>query len=96
MISAANAFLQAVAITSAAKTNESMKADAFSDSVRVHSPVVWVEVDCQAPGPLRGAYGGTPGVPTQMHVQSVIRTPNGNDYGKELTRRHCLTSPHHR
>ncbi|MGW7425579.1 response regulator [Streptomyces sp. NPDC054813] len=64
--------------------------------VRVHSPVVWVEVGCQAPGPLRGAYGGTQGVPTQMHVHSVIRTPNGNDYGKELIRRHCLTSPHHR
>ncbi|MFF5187532.1 DUF3500 domain-containing protein [Streptomyces sp. NPDC000345] len=27
--------------------------DAFY--VRVHSPVVWVEVDCQAPGPLAGA-----------------------------------------
>ena len=68
--------------------------DAFY--VRVHSPVVWVEVDCQAPGPLRGAYGGTEGVPTQMHVHSVIRTPNGNDYGKELLRQHYLTSPHHR
>ncbi|MFK0107106.1 DUF3500 domain-containing protein [Streptomyces sp. NPDC091217] len=68
--------------------------DAFY--VRVHSPVVWVEVDCQAPGPLRGAYGGTEGVPTQMHVHSIIRTPNGNDYGKELIRRHYLTSPHHR
>ena len=54
--------------------------DAFN--VRVHSPVVWVEVDCQAPGPLRGAYGGgTEGVPTQMHVHSIIRTPNGNDHG---------------
>ncbi|MEU9455552.1 DUF3500 domain-containing protein [Streptomyces sp. NPDC048277] len=68
--------------------------DAFY--VRVHSPVVWVEVDCQAPGPLRGAYGGTEGVPTQMHVHSIIRTPNGNDYGKELIRQHYLTSPHHR
>ncbi|MFG2941269.1 DUF3500 domain-containing protein [Streptomyces sp. NPDC048282] len=68
--------------------------DAFY--VRVHSPVVWVEVDCQAPGPLRGAYGGTQGVPTQMHVHSIIRTPNGNDYGKELLRQHYLTSPHHR
>ncbi|MFD4599592.1 DUF3500 domain-containing protein [Streptomyces sp. NPDC058464] len=68
--------------------------DAFY--VRVHSPVVWVEVDCQAPGPLRGAYGGTDGVPTQMHVHSIIRTPNGNDYGRELLRQHYLTSPHHR
>ncbi|WAP54891.1 DUF3500 domain-containing protein [Streptomyces sp. S465] len=70
-------------------------ADAFY--VRVHSPVVWVEVDCQSPGPLAGAYGASQGgAPTQKHVHSVIRTPNGNDYGKELIRQHYLTSPHHR
>ncbi|MFK0159424.1 DUF3500 domain-containing protein [Streptomyces sp. NPDC090499] len=69
--------------------------DAFY--VRVQSPVVWVEVDCQAPGPLAGAYGAKQGdAPTQKHVHSVIRTPNGNDYGKELLRQHYLTSPHHR
>ncbi|QUW85372.1 hypothetical protein HEP84_56745 [Streptomyces sp. RLB1-33] len=33
---------------------------------------------------------------TRKHVHSVIRTPNGNDYGRELLRQHCLTSPHHR
>ncbi|MCI3243355.1 DUF3500 domain-containing protein [Streptomyces spinosisporus] len=72
-------------------------ADDAAFYVRVHSPVVWVEVDCQAPGPLAGAYGATQGSgPTQMHVHSVIRTPNGNDYGKELLRQHYLTSPHHR
>ncbi|MGW1777581.1 DUF3500 domain-containing protein [Streptomyces sp. NPDC002143] len=65
--------------------------------VRVHSPVVWIEVDCQAPGPLAGAYGASPGSgATQKHVHSVVRTPNGNDYGKELLRQHYLTSPHHR
>ncbi|MFJ9005192.1 DUF3500 domain-containing protein [Streptomyces canus] len=64
--------------------------------VRVHSPVVWVEVDCQAPGPLAGAYGASQGDgATQKHVHSIIRTPNGNDYGKELLRQHYLTSPHH-
>ncbi|KQX67654.1 DUF3500 domain-containing protein [Streptomyces sp. Root1310] len=69
--------------------------DAFY--VRVHSPVVWIEVDCQAPGPLAGAYGATQGSgATQKHVHSVVRTPNGNDYGKELLRQHYLTSPHHR
>ncbi|MER6692229.1 DUF3500 domain-containing protein [Streptomyces minutiscleroticus] len=68
--------------------------DAFY--VRVHSPVVWIEVDCQAPGPLAGAYDSTQGTPTQKHVHSIIRTPNGNDYGKELLRQHYLTSPHHR
>ncbi|MEU9307345.1 DUF3500 domain-containing protein [Streptomyces sp. NPDC048256] len=69
--------------------------DAFY--VRVHSPVVWIEVDCQAPGPLAGAYGATQGSgATQKHVHSIVRTPNGNDYGKELLRQHYLTSPHHR
>ncbi|MGW1026496.1 DUF3500 domain-containing protein [Streptomyces sp. NPDC002577] len=64
--------------------------------IRVHSPVVWIEVDCQAPGPLAGAYGAAQGSgATQKHVHSIIRTPNGNDYGKELLRQHYLTSPHH-
>lgn len=64
--------------------------------MRVHSPVVWIEVDCQAAGPLGGAYGKTRADgPTQKHVHSVIRTPNGNDYGRELLRQHYLTSPHH-
>ncbi|MFI9542670.1 DUF3500 domain-containing protein [Streptomyces sp. NPDC052016] len=72
-------------------------ADDSAFYVRVHSPVVWVEVDCQAPGPLAGAYDATQGgAPTQKHVHSVIRTPNGNDYGKELLRQHYLTSPRHR
>ena len=29
--------------------------------LQVHSPVVWLEVDCQAAGPLGGAYGMTRG-----------------------------------
>ncbi|MHA5050531.1 DUF3500 domain-containing protein [Streptomyces sp. SD15] len=71
-------------------------ADDSAFYVRVHSPVVWVEVDCQAPGPLAGAYGATQGSgATQKHVHSIIRTPNGNDYGRELLRQHYLTSPHH-
>ncbi|MFF3378454.1 DUF3500 domain-containing protein [Streptomyces sp. NPDC002680] len=71
-------------------------ADDAAFYVRVHSPVVWVEVDCQAPGPLAGAYGAKQGDgATQKHVHSIIRTPNGNDYGKELLRQHYLTSPHH-
>jgi hypothetical protein len=71
-------------------------ADDSAFYVRVHSPVVWVEVDCQGPGPLAGGYGATQGGdPTQLHVHSIIRTPNGNDYGKELLRQHHLTSPHH-
>lgn len=64
--------------------------------LRIHSPVAWIEVDCQEPGPLGPAYGKTRGDgPTQLHVHAVARTPNGNDYGRELLRRHYLTSPHH-
>jgi hypothetical protein len=64
--------------------------------LRVQSPVIWLEVDCQAAGPLGGAYGKTRADgPSQLHLHSVIRTPNGNDYGRELLRQHYLTSPHH-
>jgi hypothetical protein len=64
--------------------------------LRIQSPVIWVEVDCQAAGPLGGAYGKTRADgPTQLHLHSVVRTPNGNDYGRELLRQHYLTSPHH-
>ncbi|MEV6845066.1 DUF3500 domain-containing protein [Actinoplanes sp. NPDC051411] len=71
------------------------RTDAFC--LRVQSPVVWIEVDCQAPGPLGGAFGKTRADgPSQLHLHPVVRTPNGNDYGKELLRQHYLTSPHHR
>ena len=111
---------------------------------RIQSPVIYIEFDCELPGPLGGTYGagqgggggtppssapsGTPSaeatpsgtatpiggttpsagttptagtgtttsVPSRQHVHSVVRTPNGNDYGKELLRQHYLTSPHHR
>jgi hypothetical protein len=42
-----------------------------------------------------GSSGRGSGAP-QKRVHSVIRTPNGNDYGRELLRQHYLTSPHHR
>lgn len=35
------------------------------------------------------------GDPTQQHLHCVVRTPNGNGYGKELLRQHLLTAPHH-
>jgi hypothetical protein len=34
---------------------------------------------------------GQGGGATQEHVHSLIRTPNGNDYGRELLRQHYLT-----
>ena len=50
---------------------------------RVQSPVVLIEFDHQRPVFMR-----LPRVPTLQHVHSVIRTPNGNDYGKNLLRKH--------
>jgi hypothetical protein len=51
---------------------------------RVQSPVILIEFDHQ--GPI--ALPGDRSVPTRDHVHSVVRTPNGNDYGKDLLRQH--------
>ena len=58
---------------------------------RIHSPVILIEFDHQRPV---GNIGLTPGVPTRQHVHVVVRTPNGNDYGKDLLRQHLETHPH--
>ena len=58
---------------------------------RIHSPVILIEFDHQRPV---GNVGLTPGVPTRQHVHVVVRTPNGNDYGKDLLRQHLETRPH--
>jgi hypothetical protein len=50
---------------------------------RVHSPVILIEFDHQTPVALEG-----PRVPSRRHVHTVVRTPNGNDYGKDLLRQH--------
>ena len=50
---------------------------------RIHSPVILIEFDHQLPVALPG-----PKVPNRRHVHSVVRTPNGNDYGKDLLRQH--------
>jgi hypothetical protein len=50
---------------------------------RIHSPVILIEFDHQTPVALPG-----PKVPGRVHVHSVVRTPNGNDYGKDLLRQH--------
>jgi hypothetical protein len=59
---------------------------------RVHSPVILIEFDHQTPVALPGrTVDGvlqTRGVPSRQHVHSVVRTPNGNDYGKDLLRQH--------
>ena len=56
---------------------------------RVHSPVILIEFDHQTPVALKG-----PRVPNRQHVHAVVRTPNGNDYGKDLLRQHYQQHPH--
>lgn len=57
---------------------------------RVHSPVVLIE------------YDNHPGIfldndePEPFHVHTIVRTPNGGDYGKDLLRQHYARHHHHR
>jgi hypothetical protein len=60
---------------------------------RIHSPVVLIEFDHQLPVGIRHLYPGQAG-PVREHVHAVIRTPNGNDYGKDLLRQHYEKHPH--
>jgi len=68
--------------------------EAATDSVfyyRIHSPVILIEFDHQTPVALPG-----PREPGRRHIHSVVRTPNGNDYGKDLLRQHYAAHPHTR
>ena len=58
---------------------------------RIHSPVILIEFDHQKPIALRHLDRGKP---TREHIHTVIRTPNGNDYGKDLLRQHYEKHPH--
>ena len=58
---------------------------------RIQSPVVLIEFDHQQPIAMRELPRG---VPTRQHIHTVIRTPNGNDYGKDLLRQHYARHPH--
>jgi hypothetical protein len=59
---------------------------------RIHSPVILVEFDHQRPAAMRHLVD--PNVPNLEHIHTVVRTPNGNDYGKDLLRMHYLQHPH--
>ncbi len=50
---------------------------------RIQSPVIFIEFDHQRPIGLERT-----GIPSREHIHAVIRTPNGNDYGKDLLRQH--------
>ena len=60
---------------------------------RIHSPVILVEFDHQRPANLRHL-AKDPRQPTREHIHVVVRTPNGNDYGKDLLRQHYTTHKH--
>ena len=55
---------------------------------RIHSPVILIEFDHQ------------PGIafasdePTRAHIHTVVRTPNGNDYGTDYLRQHHARFKH--
>ncbi|MEY2854551.1 MAG: hypothetical protein RL030_1683 [Pseudomonadota bacterium] len=59
---------------------------------RIHSPVLLIEFDHQRPVARR--HLEDPAVPTLEHIHTIVRTPNGNDYGKDLLRQHYALQPH--
>jgi hypothetical protein len=58
---------------------------------RVQSPVILIEFDHQNPIGMRHLL---PKGPNRQHIHAVVRTPNGNDYGKDLLRQHYEMHPH--
>ena len=60
---------------------------------RIHSPVILIEFDHQRPANLRHL-AKDPAKPTREHIHAVVRTPNGNDYGKDLLRQHYASHKH--
>ena len=57
---------------------------------RIHSPVVLIEFDHQRGIALDNDH------PARTHIHTVIRTPNGNDYGRDLLRQHHAELDHSR
>ena len=60
--------------------------DASTYYYRIQSPVVFIEFDQHA-----GVYLTNP-APEKFHIHTIVRTPNGNDYGMDLLRMHYLQS----
>ena len=57
---------------------------------RIQSPVIFIEFDHHAGVFLTNAE------PAKFHVHTIVRTPNGNDYGVDLLRLHYQHAAHHR
>ena len=56
---------------------------------RIQSPVILIEFDHHIGVFLTNAE------PAKFHVHTIVRTPNGNDYGLDLLRLHYEQAPHH-
>ena len=56
---------------------------------RIQSPVVFIEFDHHS-----GVFLTNPD-PARFHIHTIVRTPNGNDYGIDLLRQHYARSGHH-
>ncbi len=54
----------------------------------------WVVEDRNTLTPVGTAHLRPKDVPTRQHIHVVVRTPNGNDYGKDLLRQHLEAHPH--
>lgn len=52
---------------------------------RIQSPVILIEFDHQESIAMPSLKGKGP---TRQHIHTSVRTPNGNDYGKDLLRQH--------
>ncbi|HSF29518.1 MAG TPA: DUF3500 domain-containing protein [Candidatus Tectomicrobia bacterium] len=55
---------------------------------RIDSPVLLIEFDHQSGIALDND------APSRQHIHTVVRTPNGNDYGKDLLRQHYENFDH--
>lgn len=58
---------------------------------RIHSPVVLIEFDHQR---VVGVPNAADRKPSRNHIHTVVRTPNGNDYGKGLIKQHLERHKH--
>ncbi|MTD53216.1 DUF3500 domain-containing protein [Amycolatopsis pithecellobii] len=64
-------------------------ADGDAFYYKVHSPVLLIEYDCH-----QGVFLDNE-EPEPFHVHTIVRTPNGGDYGHDLLRRHYAQHHHH-
>jgi hypothetical protein len=62
--------------------------DASPFYYRIHSPVILIEFD-HLPGIV---YDNE--APSRSHIHTVVRTPNGNDYGRDFLRQHYEQHDH--